>query len=140
MDKIKSLVVALFNWFTSKNTGHNRALSDLLHLSRDIEDFLSKYRLLEDSSAFKIVFENIGQVRIDATEMVYQAEIRIRGAKLIKSKDLTPMVEEVYNNLDELKRSLFTRTLSNNVLAQRVTKLNMSFENMLAAISNIAYK
>jgi len=140
MAKLKSLLVVLVNRFTMKNARHNRALRDLLHLSKSIEDFFFKYRLLEDGSDFKTVFKNMGQIRIDATEIAYQTGLRIRRARLIKGKDLPPQVEEVYNKLEELKRSLFTRTLSNKVLSQRITKLDMAFENLLAAISDTKYK
>lgn len=140
MVKLKSLLVALVNQFTMKNARHNRALRDLLHLSKSIEDFFFKYRLLEDGSDFKTVFENMGQIRIDAIETVYQTGLRITRARLIEGKDLPPQVEEVYNELEKLKRSLFTRTLSNKVLSQRITKLDMAFENLLAAISDTKYK
>jgi len=140
MSKLKSFLVALVNWFTMKNARHNRALRDLLHLSKSIEDFFFKYRLLEDRSEFKAVFENMGQVRIDATEIAQLTGTRIRIAGYIESKELPTLVEEVYNDLEELKRSLFTRTLSNKVLSQRVTKLDMAFENLLGAISDVKYK
>jgi len=140
MAKLKSLLIVLVNWFTMKNARHNRALRDLIQLSKPIEDLFFKYRLLEEGSDFKAVFANMGQVRIDATEIAYQTGIRIRRAQLIEGKDLTQLVTEVYNELSELKRSLFTRTLSNKVLSQRVTKLDMAFENLLAAISDIKYR
>ena len=140
MGKLKSLLDAFVNWFTMKNARHNRALRDLLHLSKSIEDFFFKYHLLEDGSDFKTVFGNMGQVRIDATEIAQLTGTRIRIARYIEGRDLPPLVEEVYNHLEELKRSLFTRTLSNNVLSQRVMKLDMAFENLLAAISDVKYK
>ena len=140
MGKLKSLLVALVNRLTMKKARHNRALRDLLHLSKSIEDFFFKYRLLEDGSSFKTVFKDMGQIRIDATEIAYQTGLRIRRARLIEGKDLPPQVEEVYNDLEELKRSLFTRTLSNKVLSQHITKLDMAFENLLAAISDVKYK
>ena len=140
MGKLRSLLEALVNWFTMKNARHNRALTDLLHLSKSIEDFFFKYRLLEDGPDFKTVFENMGQVRIDATEIAQLTRTRIRIARYIEGRDFPPLVEEVYNDLEELKRSLFTRTLSNRVLSQRVPKLDMAFENLLAAISVVKYK
>ena len=88
----------------------------------------------------KSVFEKIGQIRIDATEVAYQTRIRIRRAKLIQGKDLAPLVEEVYNVLDELKRGLFTRTLSSEVLSQRVSRLEIAFESLLAATADIGYR
>ena len=140
MAKLTGLLNAFIDWFTMQNARHNRALRDFLYLSKSIEDFFARYRLQEDGSDFKTVFKNMGQLRIDATEIAYQARIRIRRAKNIEGKDLPPLVEEVYNVLEELKRSLFTRTLSSKVLTQRVSKLDMAFENLLAAISDIAYK
>ena len=140
MVRLKSLLIALVNWFTMKKARHNRALRDLIYLSKSIEDFFFRYRLLDEGAAFKSVFQSMGQVRIDATEMAYQTGIRIRRSRLIEGKDLPSLIEEVYTELGELKRSLFTRTLSNRVLSQRVTKLDMAFENLLGAISDINYK
>ncbi len=140
MGKLKSLLVALVNWFTMKNARHNRALRDLLYLAKAIEDFFFTYRLLENGADFKTVFKNMGQVRIDATEIAQLTGTRIRIARYIEGKDLPLLVEEVYHELEELKRSLFTRTLSNKVLSQRVTKLDMAFENLLAAISDVKHK
>lgn len=140
MTKLKSLLAALANRFTMKNARHNRTLRDLLHLSKSLEDFFFKYRLLEEGPDFKAVFENMGQIRIDATDIAYQTGIRIKRTKLIEGNDLPLKIEEVYNELENLKRSLFTRTLSNKILSQRCTKLDMAFENLLAAISDIKYK
>ena len=124
-----------------RNVRHNRALRDLLQLLKSIEDFSMRYHLQEDSSDFKAVFEHIGQIRIDATEMAYQTGIRIRRAKLIQGKeDLPLLVEEVYNELREFERSLFTRTLSYKVLGKRIFKLDMALENLLGAISDIEYR
>ncbi len=140
MSKLKRLLDILINSFTGKNERHNRTLRDLLYLSKSIEDFFARYRLQEDGSDFKTVFKNMGQLRIDATEIAYQTKMRIRRAKNIEGKELPPLVEEVYNVLEELKMSLFTRTLSNKVLSQRVSKLDMAFENLLATISYMEYK
>ncbi|MFC1916353.1 hypothetical protein ACFLW4_06670 [Chloroflexota bacterium] len=140
MRKAKVVPYALINWFTMKNARHNRALKDMLGLAKTIEDFFARYRLQEDMTDFKSVFTNIGQVRIDATEIAYQTGIRINRARNIEGRDLIALVEDVYNDLEEMKRSLYTRTLSTKTLRQRVLKLDMSFESLLAAISEIEYK
>ncbi len=139
MDKLKGLLNTFINWFTMKNARHNRALRDLLYLSKSIEDFFARYRLQQDPN-LKIIFENMGQIRIDATEIAYQTRIRIRRSNLIQGKHLTPLVEEVHNNLEAFKRLLFTRTSSNKVLTQCVSQLDVALENLLAAISDIEYK
>ena len=140
MAKLTSLLKAFIKWVIREKAKHNRALRDILYLIKTIEDFCTKYRLQDDSPNFKTLFEHMGKARIDATEIVYQTGIRIRRFGAIKGKDLLPLVEGMYNPLDELKRSLFTLSLSSEVLTQRVSKLNVAFENLLAAISDIGYK
>jgi hypothetical protein len=122
-----------------KKAWHNRALKDLLSLLKSIEDFFTRYRLQDDTS-FKTVFTNMGQIRMDATDLAYQAGVRIKRAQNIEGEGLKPLVEEVYNDLENMKRSLFTRTLSNKILLDRVSKLDISLENLLAAISKINYE
>ena len=140
MAKLKSLLIALVNWFTMKNARHNRALKDLLHLSKSIEDFFFGYRLLEGGANFKAVFENMGQARIDATEIAHLTGTRVRIAKNIEGENLPLLLEEVHSDLDDFKRALFTRTLGSVVLGERVLKLHKSLENLLAAASDIEYK
>ena len=141
MGKTKVIAGTLVNFFTMKNVRHNRALRDMLALVKTIEDFSARYRLQDEMADFKTVFTNIGQARIDATELAYQTGIRIRRSRNIGgSKDLSPLVEEIHKDLEELKRSLYTRSLSGKTLRQRVLKLDMSFENLLAAISKTEYR
>lgn len=140
MSELKALLNAFIDWFTMKNARHNRALRDLLYLLKSIEDFFARYRLQEDGPDFNTAFKNIGQLRIDAVEIAHQTGIRIRRAKNIEGKELPLLVEEVYNDLEELKRALFTRTLSNKVLSERVSKLDGAFKNLLAVMSDKGYK
>lgn len=140
MGKLKGLWDAFINWFTMKNARHNRALRDILDLQRSIEDFLAKYQLQENGSDFRFVFENIGQARIDATEITHLTGTKIRITKNIESKNLLLLLEEVHSDLEDFKRPLFTRTVGDVVLGQRVLKLHKSLQNLLAAISEIEYK
>lgn len=130
----------LVNWFTMKNQRHNRALRDMLDLVKNIESFCAKYRLQDELSDFKTVFASIGETRIDATEVTYRIMRALRIVRLIDSKSLPALLLEVYNDFEELKRSLYTRTLGGKVLKERVLKLDASFGNMLAEIAKIEYK
>ena len=140
MGKITGLLRAFISWVTMKNARHNRSLRDILYLAKTIENFFVRYRLREEGSNFNTLFGNRGTARIDATEIAYHTGIRIRRVRNIEGKDLPLQVEDVYNALDELKRLLFTPTLSSKVLAQCVSKLEMAFENLLSVISGIGYK
>jgi hypothetical protein len=140
MSKQKGLPGAWISWFTMNNARHNRALRDLLDLQSSIEEFLAKYNLQETSSDFRSVFENIGQARIDTTEIAHLAGTKIRIAKYVESKNLSPLLDKLHNDLEDLKRVLFTRTLSSDVLGKRLLTLHESFKNFLTAISQIEYK
>ena len=140
MSQPKNLWDAWANWFTMKNARHNRALRDLLNLQRYIEDFLVKYDLKKDKVDLRSVFENMGQARIDTTEIAHLVGTKTRINKYIESKNLRPILEEVHNDLEDFKRGLFTRTLGSDVLDKRLVKLHESFDNFLAAISHIEYK
>ena len=140
MSKQKGLPGAWINWFTMNNARYNRALRDLLDLQRSIEEFLTKYNLQETNSDFRSVFENIGQARIDTTEIAHLAGIKTRITKYVESKNLSPLLDKLHNDLEDLKRVLFTRTLSSDVLGKRLLTLHESFKNFLMAISQIEYK
>jgi len=140
MGKLKGFLDAFVDWFTMKNARHNRALRDILDLQRSIEEFLARYHLQENGADFRFVFENIGQARIDATEITHLTGTKIRITKNIESKNLLPLLEEVHTDLEDFKRPLFTRTVGGVVLGQRVLKLHKSLENLLTTISEIEYK
>jgi len=140
MSKLKGVLYAFINWLTMKNARHNRALRDILDLQKTVEEFLAKYHLQEDGSDFKLVFANIGQARIDVTEIAHLTGTRVRIAQNIEGEKMPPLLEEVHSDLDDFKRALFTRTLGSVVLNERVLKLHKSLENLLAAVSDIEYK
>lgn len=140
MGKLKGLLDILINLFTRKNERHNRALSDIMDLSGAIEEFFTKYRLQENSSDFTGIFENIGQARIDIVTITYQTRTRIKIAKDIKGQDLPPLLEEVHNDLEEVKRGIFNPKLGSIILGEAVFKLYESFKKLRDAISSIEYK
>ena len=140
MGKLTGSLDILINWFTRKNERHNRALSNIINLTGYIEEFLAKYRLQEKSSDFRLIFDNIEQARLDVVTITYQSRTRIKMAKDIKGKDLPPLLEEVHNELMEVKKALFNPTPSTIVLGNGVFKLHESFKTLLDAISGIEYK
>ncbi len=140
MGKIKGLLDILINLFTRKNERHNRALSDIMDLSGAIEEFMAKYGLQESGSGFGVIFENIGQAKFDVTTITYQSRIRIKIAKDLRDKDLPPLLKEVHNDLEEIKKGIFNPKLGSVTLDKSVFKLHKSFEKMRDAISGIEYK
>ena len=129
-----------FNWFTRKNQRHNRALHSIIDLLGYIEEFFAKYRLQEKGFDLRLILENIGQARIDVVAITYNTRTRIKIAKDIMSKDVPPLLEEVYNDLEEVKRALFIPKLGSIALGKRFRNLHESFKKLLNAISGIEYK
>jgi hypothetical protein len=140
VSELRSLTDALIDWFTMKNARHNRALKDLLSLQRAIEEFLTKYDLQETRADFTPVFKNMGQARIDATEITHLVGAKTRITRYIEGRNLLPLIEGLHDDLEQLKRGLFTRTLASDVLGQNLLKLRESFNNFLAAISHVEYR
>ena len=141
MGKLKDLLDILINLFTGKNERHNRALGDITDLSDALDKFFAKYRLHENSSDARGIFENIGQAKIDIVTIAYQTRTRIKIAKDIKGKGLPALLEELHNNLEEVKRYiLFNPKLDSVPVGKAVFKLHESFKKLLDVISGIERK
>ena len=140
MGKIKGLLDILINLFTRQNERHNRALSDIMDLSGAIEEFMAKYGLQESGSDSGVIFENIGQAKFDVTTITYQSRIRIKIAKDLRDKDFPPLLKEVHNDLEEVKRGIFNPKVGSVTLDESVFKLHKSFDKLRDAISGIEYK
>jgi hypothetical protein len=135
---LKRLFDILIDAFVRKK--HNRALRDILDLQRSIEEFLTKYHLQEKGTDFRLVLENIGQARIDITEIAHLAGKTVGTAKNVQGKHLGPLLEQVSSDLEDLKRGLFTKTVRGSSLAEWLTRLPNSLENLLGAVSVVEYK
>ena len=119
---------------------HNRALRDILDLQKIIEEFLIKYRLQDKGTDFSLILADIGRARIDITEMTHLARKTIGITRDVQGKDLRPLLEQVTDDLENIKRGLFTRTVRGSGLGDRLTKLHTSLENLLTAVSAVEYK
>lgn len=140
MGELAGLLDKLINWFTKKNEWHNRALRNVIDLSGYIDEFLAKYRLQEKKCDFKLILDNIWQARIDVATIMYQARTRIKMSQDIRGKDFPPLLEEVHNNLMEVKKALFNPTPVSIELGKCVSKLRGSFKGLRDAISGIEYR
>ncbi|MBI2288492.1 MAG: hypothetical protein HYU83_05935 [Chloroflexi bacterium] len=138
MTKLKILFHEIINAFGRKK--HNRALRDILDLQRKIEDFLAKYQLQDKSADFGLVLDKIGQARVESVEITYLARKTIGVARNVRGKHLQPLLRQVYADLEDLKRGLFTRAVRGSSLTERLTQLHNSLKNLLEAVSTAEYK
>jgi len=138
--KLKDLSEALTNLFTRRNARYNRALREILRLQKLIEEVLAKYHIQEKQADFRLLFDNIGQARIDITEIAHLAGEIVKLAKDIEGKNLRSLLEALLSDLEDFKRGLFTRTLRGSALSERLLSLHNSLENLLGAISAMEYR
>jgi len=140
MGKLKGLLDVSVNLFTRKNERHNHALSEIKVLSGAIEEFFAKYGLPGEKSDSRLISEKIGQAKLDVIAIEYHTRTKIKIAKDIKGKDLTPALKEVHGHLAEVKKVILNPIPGSIVLGRSLSKLHESFKNLLEAISDIEYR
>ena len=127
------------NSLTGRSKRHNRALRDIIDLSKTIQEFILRYHLQEKGPAFDFLFENIGLAKIELTTIIYQARTIVTTVKTVKGKNISPSLMEVHSDLEEVRRALIEPTVS-RVLEKSAYKLCTSFKKLNDAISEIEYK
>jgi len=135
-----TILLDTFNSLTGVTRRHNQALRDVTDWSVTIQEFLSRYNLQEGSSNLESIFENIGPAKLDVTNITYRTRAIIKAAKDITGKKIVPLLEEVYNDLEEVRRGIFTPKLGSVFLRKSVAKLHKSFKNLREAISGMEFK
>jgi len=129
-----------FNSLTGISRRHNKALRDVTDWSVNIQEFLSKYNLKEGGSNLDSIFENIGEAKFDVTTITHRAHDLINAAKNVKGARISPLMEEIIDELGNIRRALINPTLGISILRQDIPKLYESFKKLQDAISAIEYK
>ncbi|MBI4188856.1 MAG: hypothetical protein HY529_06585 [Chloroflexi bacterium] len=138
MTKLKVLLKELITFFVRKK--HNRALRDILDVQSKIAGFLTKYHLQDKNADFGLVFEKIGQARVEIVELAYLARKTTGVARNVQGKHLQPLLRQVSVDLEDLKRGLFTSSVRGSGLAERLTQVQNSMAHLLEAVSTADYK
>ena len=140
MGKLIGVLDKLVNFFTRRNERHNYALNETRGLVQDIEEFLTKYAPKDEKNDFGLISENIGKAQFELIAIEYKIRIKIKIAKKIRGKYITPLLQEVHSDVELVKRAILNPTLGNTMLVSRLTKLYESFENLNEVISYIEYR
>jgi len=139
---VGKLIVFLdtLNSLTGINRRHNRALRDVTDWSATMQDFFSRYNLQEGSTNFDSIFENIGEAKFDLTTITYRTRDIIKTAKNIKGTRISPLIEEILHDLEDIRRALINPALGNEIINRLIPELLESFRKLQDAISDIEYK
>lgn len=138
MGKLRTLLDT-FNVLAGVSTRHNRALRDVRDWAITVEKFISVYNL-SGSTNFDLLLKNSGKAKFDLTAIAYKARPLIRTAKNIKDTDVSPLIVDLNNNIENMRRILINRTLQKDKLGTVTASFCASFEKLSEVISDIEYK
>lgn len=139
MSKLK-VISNTFNSLTGRSGRHNRALRDIKDLLAEIQRFCSNYNLLEESSNFKSLLENIGNAKFDLTNLIYHVRLMINTSRGVKGVKISPIIEVILNELEDSRRALMNPTLRKTHLQKAISELRESVTNLQDKLSEIEYK
>ena len=139
MGRLTGLVAAV-NLFTGRSGRHNRALRDITDLATTIQEFLQRYHLQEESPGFRFLSEDLGTVKVELTTITYHTHPLIKAAKSIMGTEVAPALEEVYNDLEEVRRALINPLRGNTNPGEALAKLHISFQELTNIISETEYR
>jgi hypothetical protein len=126
------------NSLAGVSTRHNRALRDVKDWSATIQKFLSEYNLY-GSPSLDTLLENIGKAKVDLTSIAYRAHPLIKATKHIKGKQVSPLITELVEAVESLRRALIHASKYDTNLGKDVLGLRTSFEKLQETLSDIVY-
>jgi hypothetical protein len=129
-----------FNALTGRSGRHNLALGDVTDWLATLHDFLAKYQLRESSSGLGSLLEKIGEAKFDLTTITYRARATSAIAGKVRGVRVAPLVADIVDNLEDIRRALINPSLGGEVLHTKVPALRESFEKLQEAISATGYK
>ena len=139
MGRLTGFVTAV-NSFTGRSSRHNRALRDITDLAATIQDFLQRYHLQEESPDFQFLSENLGTAKVELTTITYHTRPLIKTARSIMGREVAPVLEEVSNDLEEVRRALINPVQGDINPGEALSKLHISFQELNKIISETEYR
>ena len=139
MGRLKGLLDT-FNSLTGRSRRHNQALRDVTEWLATLQEFFTKYNLLEEGSDLAPILENIGEVNFELTNIKHRARGIVKTAPNLKGLKISPLINEVIDELDGVRRAFINLAFDNTILTKVITELHNSFQKLQDAISEIDYK
>ena len=130
----------LFNSLTGRSGRHNRALRDVTEWSSTLQELLIEYNLYEEGSNLDTMSESLGKVQFELTSITHKARGIIKIANNIKGAKVTPLVIEITDEIENIRRALLNPALSAPNLNKALTELRSSLQKLNGLISIIEYK
>jgi len=125
---------------TGRSRRHNRALRDVTEWLSTIQELFAKYNLYEGGSNLDSILENRGRIQFELISITYKARGIIKIARNIKGVKVSPIVNEIIEELEDVRIALINTALSHPRLIKAIPELRDSFRKLEDAISEIEYK
>ena len=129
-----------FNSLTGISGRHNRALRDTTEFLDGIQGFISNYALGEESNNLKPLLEKIGYAKFDLTNLAHHLRPMIKPARDIKGVQVSQIMEELLNDLENFRRALTDPALRQSQLQEIISELNESVASLQGKLAEIEYK
>ena len=129
-----------FNSLTGRSRRHNRALRDVTEWLSTIQELFTKYNLHEGGSNLDSILENRGRIQFELISITYKARGIIKIARNIKGVKVSPIVNEIIKELEDVRIALINTALSHPRLIKAIPELRDSSRKLEDAISEIEYK
>ena len=130
----------MFNSLTGRSGRHNRALRDVTEWLSTVQELLIEYNLHEEGSNLDSMLENLGKVQFELISITHKARGIIKIVNNIKGAKVSPLVIEITDELENVRRALINPALSHQKLIKAIPELRNSFQKLKDVISEIEYK
>ena len=132
----KEAISGVLNLLSGATTRHNKALREVSEWSGTIQKFLTVYYLYAGSS-FSLLLENIGHAKFDLTAIAYKGRPLINRARKIKGDKISPLVSEILDSVENLRRYLLDPALQSKRISKTVINLRTSYEKLKDTLAEI---
>jgi hypothetical protein len=130
---------SMFNRLTGAAARHNQALSDVRDWAVTVEKFLVGYGLMDESAGLDLLLGNGGDAKFDLTGLSYTGRRLALRSGDIRHKKVPPLVADIINDVESIRRYLMNPSLQSEKLAETATALRSSFRTLQDTLAEIEY-
>ena len=134
----KESISSVLNLLSGATARHNKALREVSDWARTILKFLTTFDLF-DSNDVSLILENIGDAKFDLTSIAYKGRPMIDLSMKIKGYKIAPLVSEILDTVESLRRYLLNPELQSDRVNQGVINLRSSYEKLNGALAEIEF-
>jgi hypothetical protein len=134
----KDSISSVLNLLSGATARHNKALREVSDWSGTILKFLTTFELY-GSNNVSLILDDIGDAKFDLTAIAYKGRPLIDLSMKIKGYKMAPLVVEIIENVESLRRYLLNPELQSNRVTQAIINLRSLYEKLHDALAEIKF-